>query len=461
MTRSGAQLTVLLAAGACLLAGRSARAVLPESLTAEYGTPQSLETSPDAVDKIGADSQSAAFEGWKMPVNYLAELRRKYLRQDSPFSQGLEFTLAPRWYYRNALNRDGSRSVAAAFGGSLKVETGWLWNFLRFGFTGYTSQKLYGPPDKDGSGLLAEGQQGYTVLGVAFVDLRVRKTTLRVGRQRIELPYINGNDSRMTPNTFEAIALRSRDLDKLRLGAGHISGIKPRTSTSFESMSSAAGAPGTANGVTVAGARYDFAKETYLSVVNETGWNTFNTFYAEGAYFYEFSDAISLEFGAQFTDQRSFGQQLAGDFEVQSGGAITSFGYHSLITSVSGTWTSNTSGLQKPWGGSPSYNSVLIADFDRAGETSVRIGFSYDFTDLGLDGVAASTSWTYGATPDSGPTASPNQQEFDVNFDYRPEFAFLDGVWLRVRYGILDAAGSGAGPSVEDFRVILNYSVQF
>lgn len=206
----------------------------------------------------------------------------------------------------------------------------------------------------------------------------------------------------------------------MRLGVGHLSAIKPRTSSSFESMSSAAGAPRTDDGLTIAGARYDFAKETYLSAVNQIGWNTFNTFYAEGAYFRQITDPMSVEVGAQFTEQRSFGQQLAGNFEVQSGGAITSFGYRSLIASVSGTWTSNTSGLQKPWGGSPSYNSVLIADFDRAGETSMRVGFSYDFTDIGLDGV-----------------------------------------WLRVRYGNLDAAGSGAGPTVEDFRVILNYSVQF
>ncbi len=461
MRLAGIRLTVLFFFGFGLLVGSSAWAALPEALTAEFGTPPSLGEAPDTADAIGSGEPAATENELKLPVNVLADLRRDFLHEESALTRRFTFTLAPRWYYRNALNDDGSRSVAAAYGGSFGLETPWFWDFLRLGFIGFTSQRLYGPADEDGSGLLAAGQRGYTVLGAAFLDLRIRQTTLRVGRQRIDLPYINGNDSRMTPNTFEALALRSKDWDKLRVGLAHISGIKPRTSTSFESMSSAAGAPGTDDGVTVVGARYEFAKETYLSFVNQTGWNTFNTFYAEGAYFHPITDDTSVEVGGQFTDQRSLGRQLGGDFEVQSAGAITSFGFRSLIASVSGTWTSNTSGIQKPWGGSPSYNSVLIADFDRAGETSLRVGCSYDFTDVGLQGVAASTSWTYGVTPNSGETASPDQGEYDVNFDYRPEFAHLDGVWLRVRYGVLYAAGSGPGPTSEDFRVILNYSVEF
>ncbi len=442
-------------------ASRLAFAAPPEAVTAEFGTPTTLANSPSAGDEIGGSTPHSLLNDVKMPINFLADLRAKLAIGKNPFTRDLTFEIAPRWYFRNALNADGSRSVAAAFGGAFGFQTGWLEEFLRIGLTGFTSQRLYGPPDRDGSGLLAEGQLGYTVLGVAYVDLRVRKTTLRIGRQRIELPFINGNDSRMTPNTFEAIGAQSRDWENLRFGLSHVSAIKPRTATTFDSMSSVAGAAGTHDGVTVAGARYDFAEETFLGVVNELGWNTFNTVYAEGEYFHRLGDAMSLSLGAQFADQRSVGRSLLGDFEVQSGGVVAAFGYNSLIASVSGTWTSNTSGILKPWGGSPSFNSVLIADFDRAGESSFRVGLSYDFGDLGLDGVAASTTWVYGATPNSGPTASPDQQEFDVNFDYRPKFAHLDGVWLRVRYGILDSAGSETGPTVEDFRVILNYSIQF
>ena len=56
------------------------------------------------------------------------------------------------------------------------MESGWLNDFLRFGLTGYTSQKLYGPADRDGTGLLRQGQEGYTVLGQSFVELKSKNS---------------------------------------------------------------------------------------------------------------------------------------------------------------------------------------------------------------------------------------------------------------------------------------------
>ncbi len=433
----------------------------PEVSTAESGTPPSLTRSPSAGDGIGSIHEWSALDGGVLPSQVLANLRRRYFAGVNPFARDLKFAIAPRWYFRNARNLDGSRSEAAAYGGAFGLRTGWWRDFFRIGLTGYTSQRLDGPADRDGSGLLASGQRGYTALGVAYADLRVRKTTLRVGRQRIDLPFINANDSRMTPNTFEAVGVESRDWEHLRFGAAHVSAIKPRTATAFDAMSDVAGADGTDLGVTIAGARYDFGEETFLSVVNEVGWDTFNTFYAEGEYLHRIGEAMTLSVGAQFADQRSVGRELVGGFDVQSGGVVASVGYESLIASVSGTWTSDTAGIRKPWGGSPSFNSALIADFDRAGEKSLRVALSYDFSGLGLEGVAASTTWVGGATPNAGPTASPNQREFDVNLDYRPKVANLDGVWFRVRYGVLDQMGPGAGVTAEDFRVILNYSVTF
>jgi len=91
----------------------------------------------------------------------------------------------------------------------------------------------------------------------------------------------------------------------------------------------------------------------------------------------------------------------------------------------------------------------------------VRFNLSCDFTEFGLEGFAASTSWVYGDTPDSGAAASPDQQEFDLNLDYRPSVKWLDNFWLRVRYGINDREFDHGGIDREDFRVILNYSFLF
>ena len=46
--------------------------------------------------------------------------------------------------------------------------SGWLWDTFAMGAVGYTSQPLYAPSDKDGTTLLAPGQEGITVLGQAY-----------------------------------------------------------------------------------------------------------------------------------------------------------------------------------------------------------------------------------------------------------------------------------------------------
>ena len=76
------------------------------------------------------------------------------------------------------------------------------------GAVGYTSQPLYAPDDKDGTTLLAPGQEGITVLGQAYGQLRYRDYALLTGyRQMVDDGYVNRQDNRMLPNTFERAVL--------------------------------------------------------------------------------------------------------------------------------------------------------------------------------------------------------------------------------------------------------------
>src|SRR6266513_1151312 len=59
--------------------------------------------------------------------------------------------------------------------------------------------------------LLAPGQNGYTVLGEFYAELRIVKDVgITVGAKGYDTPFINRNDTRMTPNTFEAVVLQGR-----------------------------------------------------------------------------------------------------------------------------------------------------------------------------------------------------------------------------------------------------------
>ena len=126
-----------------------------------------------------------------------------------------EFNL--RTYFLDRNKFDGIESEAWAIGGWAGLKTGYFLDHIAFGVTGYTSQPLYAPDDRDGTLLLAPGQKGYTVLGEAYADIRIIDgLNLTVGRKGIDTPFINRNDVRMTPNTFEAIVLQGR----IEFGAG-------------------------------------------------------------------------------------------------------------------------------------------------------------------------------------------------------------------------------------------------
>src|SRR5947207_13483517 len=142
--------------------------------------------------------ESFDFRQWQLE-------RRRQALKDTKF----EFNLRSFYFDRSDFNR--SEKQAWAIGGWLGVKTGYFLDHVAFGATVYTSNPIYAPDDRDGTLLLAPGQNGYTVLGEFYAELRIVKDVgVTVGAKGYDTPFINRNDTRMTPNTFEAIVLQGR-----------------------------------------------------------------------------------------------------------------------------------------------------------------------------------------------------------------------------------------------------------
>ena len=73
-----------------------------------------------------------------------------------------------RTYYFDTESLTGAKSEAWAVGGWAGVRSPWWGDMFQIGVLGYTSQKLYGPDDKDGTRLLMPGQKSFSVLGEAW-----------------------------------------------------------------------------------------------------------------------------------------------------------------------------------------------------------------------------------------------------------------------------------------------------
>src|SRR6266480_8024985 len=162
------------------------------------------------------DSALTSTEQGRTPLDESFEFRQWRLEERRQALKDTKFEFNFRTFYFDRSDFSGAEKQAWAIGGWAGFKTGYFLDHIAFGVTGYTSQPLYAPDDRDGTTLLQPGQEGYTVLGEAYADIKiVDGLNLNIGRKGYDTPFINRNDVRMTPNTFEAIVLQGKvDLDE-------------------------------------------------------------------------------------------------------------------------------------------------------------------------------------------------------------------------------------------------------
>jgi hypothetical protein len=377
-----------------------------------------------------------------------------------PFFRDTQVGLNLRLYYfdrENHVRPSRSDNEAFTIGGSLAYQSGWLADTLRVGVEGFGSQKLHAPEDRDGTSLLLPGQESYAALGRAYGELQYAEYTATLYRQYIDTPYVNQQDNRMTPNTFEAYRITGK-YEWVQFAVGYIHAIKPRNDNEFISMSEQAGAPpGRERGMIAAGARFTPIKGLSFGAINYYVPDTWNIFYTEGNYTWALTDKLGLKLQGQFTEQDSVGgDNLIGSFDTRVGGAQVSLNYQHLVFRAAFSITANSRNINSPYGTYPGYLSLIEKDFNRAGEKAWLLGFSYDFKDY-VKGLSATFNFARGtdAVDPANQGGLPDQNEYDITIDYRIQQGPLRGIWVRLRNGYVDF--SNGGGSSNNVRLIINY----
>lgn len=435
-------------------------------LVAQEGNPRSA--APDRVLDTGAaqdrsrDQFGMAVEQGQTPLTETFELERRDWRLDRRRQalKDTEFKFNLRAFYLHRQQFDGSEDAAFAMGGWAGLKTGYFLDHISLGITGYTSQHLAGDEDEDGTLLLAPGQEGYSVLGELYADIRiVDDLNLYVGRKEFDTPFINRNDTRMTPNTFEAIVLQGRsklgESGVLKYGAGYFHGIKERNADEFVSMSEDAGAEAE-RGVYTAGVLYERGKFSF-GVIDYYCPDVINIGYAEMKMEIpagEWRPRLAL----QFVDQRSVGENLLqeDDFSVQQFGIKAEMPIKAALLTLAYTQTTDGANLRSPWSGYPGFTSVQVQDFNRSGEGAFLARLGYDFPQV--KGLSAYALAVFGTDP--GTPGQFSQNEYNLNVQWAPPEGVLKGFSVRLRYAFVQQDG-GNVDDLTDFRVICNYGVKF
>jgi hypothetical protein len=467
--------------GALLLAAIWAPAGALNSPTpepAEAATQTPVTTRLNSDDAAGADTDEAPTPDsteqghTQLPDSFEHRPIQALLQESSLVGlRDTTFNVQLRSFYLARDNFNDSQSQAWTLGGSAGFKTGYFGNVLALGATGYTSQRLSGPLDKDGTQLLQPGQEPYTALGELYGQFRLTDEILAtVGRRGFDTPFINTRDSLMTPNTFVAYAIQgetgsANDSTTLRFGAGYVDKIKVRNAQDFESMATAAGAPsGVDRGVYVAGANYKTGAFS-IGAVDYYSADIINIAYSEIRYSIPLTDRVSVKFGAQYTDQQSTGSDLltGKSFSTNQYGLKGELALGPALLTVArtatavGTLSSTGSGtsIRSPWGGYPGYTAVQIENFYRAGEDATMLRAAYNFpkwTGLSVYGL-----WVGGSTPHAAQQYA--QREYDANLQWKAQGGKVKGLTLLARYGHV-AQGGPSDQHQDELRLVLYYQLR-
>jgi hypothetical protein len=378
-------------------------------------------------------------------------------------------TVHLRSYFLDRTNPQPPNNAAWAGGGWIGYETGWLWNALKLGAVGYTSQPLWAPPGTDGTGLLETGQYGFFVLGQAYGSIRFGDQVFTGYRQLVDELEVNPNDDRMVPNTFEAYALRG-EVGPVDYFAGYVAAMKPKDSSTFVNMAERAGTPaGYSAGMLLGSLKYGSIDTFRLRAAAYYVQDTLTSSYGDAAKTVALSDAVKVRLAGNAMVQGSNGQNLltGTSFSTWSAGSRATLLWQKATLWGAYTQTGSAAPYRTPYGQWIGYTKQITKDFDRANERALQAGVTYDFAGLGIPGLTFLASGTFGSGALDASTGSPlaNNTEYDFDVIYRltanawPEW--LKPLELRSRVAYVDSTLSGTTTTTTEYRFILNYEVKF
>lgn len=375
-------------------------------------------------------------------------------------------TLHLRSYYFDRQNPDAANNKATAIGGWVGLDSGWLLERFRFGAVGYTSQKINGPQDEDGTLLLKPNQKSFGGFGQFFGKVRLWEGAAFTGyRQLVDQPEVNARDNRMAPQTYEGYTLAGTE-GGLDYYGGYIDKMKVRNETGFVDIGRILKAPSHGGeGMWLGGLRYAPSNDLVLRLSTYHVPNLLNSTYADVSWLAPLSGEFKLRLGGQYMYQSSTGDNaLTGkSFSTSAGGLradLTRGG-----TTLTGAFTNVGRGAnyQFPFGDWAGYTYGVVATFASANENAYMIRGSHDFAATRLPGLVVTAHGIFGhnaINPSTG-AALADKNEYNVTVDYRFKTGdwpdWIKPLWLRARATRVSADLSGDTSVTKDYRFIVNY----
>ena len=368
---------------------------------------------------------------------------------------------------------------AWALGGKLFGRTGYWNKTVQFGASYYLSAPLHAPDDKDGTGLLAPGQETISVLGELYARLKYESNSLTLGRQEIDMgykrpsgvrsnrsdaTYVGKQDNRMVPITYEAVLFGGQFDDSLNYYAGWVNKAKPRNSEDFSHVGSVIGAKDSDAAMWMGGLQFapmkDFWVQGWYHVVSDV----IRIGFLDADYVYRLSKESYLRLSGQYTDQRSDGSNaLTGKpFSTRNAQAYGEYGMGWLTFYGAYSRTGSGADVRLPFTSGPIYTQQVTRTIVRAHESAWQLGVGADLATWapGLTAYFDLTSGKDAINASSGAKLA-DELEYDVGavWTLKRKGSYLDGLRTRIRYGWVTDQTSVGDKKSTDLRIDINLPI--
>ncbi len=439
------------------------------------------EDAPDyPIPSKAGEAYSPIEEGFATPINPRADLkaaapqvderaeRLKTAREGQrPFFRDTQIDANSRSYWLDLQKLDGTDAAALTTGGYISYESGYAADLLQLRAVLYTTQPLYAPPGAgDTLNLTPDGDQ-ITTLGQANARLKLLGQELTAGRELIRTAFMNPDDNRMIPITFEGLFLvpeRRKDL-ALDYVASYLWRYKPRDSQEFISFSEPLGITQD-EGVLINGVRHH-SQSLNVGAVNYWIKDIMNTAYGEADYLLPLGTAgegPSYRVSINDLDQRSVGSDLipGAPFTTYQASARLVTSYQGFVLTTALSTVGDGANIRDPYGNLPVYTSLHQASFERAGEEAYLVTLSYDCARLGIAGLKLLAGWGQGADAINPQTkaALPDRDVLNLRLDYEPHGGALEGLRVQLYYSDEKLIGASEPRDHQtQFRAEVNYAV--
>ena len=357
----------------------------------------------------------------------------------------LDIQLRAFWY-------DGKRDLkidrtALTLGGIAEIQSGSYEGFSAKAalYSSNAVSSLNHMPESAATQNLQADGNNINTLGEGYLQYNGLKSTIKLGRQRLDFPLLNDYYNRMLPNSFEALSIENHTLNNTSIKAAYVTKWKYKADDTFVSMTDALRIK---RDIAVIGMLYtpssdwkiefyetyihDVMHAPYLQLNNKNIWHS--------------SDGLIFSGGLQYLNEKSIGQNAAGKANTYLLGLRGTFSngpwsLNALYTRI-GDQTLLGTGNRYEMMGWSSFLTYTDLQIDGESENSGAIAYATTLSYTPAPSFTISTKYAYIHQNDSlqsNPLSltnnpRPDSNEYNIDATYKIEKKFQ----LRTRLAYID-----------------------